>query len=480
MTALEQKEGALKARLDLLDKLRTDMSGYFAGVRAVLQQGAKLPGILGTISQIIQAPPDLEIALEAALGGRLQDVVVESFRNAETAIEHLKTTRSGRATFLPLDTLRSSNPAQVPNLPGVIGLAAELVSVDDKRLRRVVEFTLNRTVVAEDLPAARRAFEAMHGGFQIVTREGELMRSGGSVTGGRAGGKRQQEGTFLAREREWREIPEQLAEISAAHTRLSSQLAANHERAAALKKELQMLAQQERQAQDQRRESQTLLEKMGRTLEQLANSITWQEDLQAKAAAELTQIDDRQQATRQEIEQMNQALEQAEAEAQRLLQETQSLSADALRVEFNQAKTGVDALSSRSQNQQALLTSNQNTERQLTAQIENKQVRAASLATERETLLVKQRKLLQQIAQFEGELTGFAEKIRAGEKELAELESSQVQLQNEERNLRQRVQRLEMEYNRLALDAGRCQNDLDNLQHQIHEDLGPGAARDVG
>ncbi|GAB4427833.1 MAG: chromosome segregation protein SMC [Anaerolineae bacterium] len=472
MTALEQREGALKARLDVLDKLRADMSGYFAGVRAVLQPETNLPGILGTISQLVQAPPDLEIALEAALGGRLQDVVVESFRDAETAIEHLKSTRGGRATFLPLDTLRSGSPAEAPNLPGVVGLASELVTVADERLRPVVEFALNRTVIADDLPAARRAFEAMQGGFQIVTREGELMRSGGSVTGGRAAGKQQQEGTFLAREREWRELPTQLEAIAAGHNSLSAQLADNHEQANALKSELQSLADQIQQAENKRREMQAVLEKLSRGLEQVENSINWQQDLQAKAAAEMAQIDERRQAIEQDIEQMSAELAQAEAEAARLAQEAQSLSADSLRAEFNQARAVVEAIKGRRQNQLTLLTTNRHTERQLAGQIDSKQSRAGSLAAEREALLAKQQELLKAIGQFDGQLSEFGEKIRAGEKELAELESSQVQLQHQERNLRQRLQRLEMEHNRLSLEAGRCQNDLDNLQHQIHEDLG--------
>jgi chromosome segregation protein len=153
MAALQRQEDTLKARQDLLGKLRSDMSGYFEGVKAVLQPEAGLKGVVGTVSQVMQVPPDLEVAVEAALGSHLQDVVVESFADAEAAIAYLKQSRSGRATFLPLDTLRSGPALSIPDTPGVVGLASELVAVEP-RLRPVVESILNRTLIVEDLPAA--------------------------------------------------------------------------------------------------------------------------------------------------------------------------------------------------------------------------------------------------------------------------------------------------------------------------------------
>ncbi len=472
LTQFERQAGALKARQDLLDKLRNDMSGYYAGVRAVLQPETGLAGIIGTMSQLIQAPPELEVALETALGGRLQDVVVENFAAAEAAIDHLKTSRSGRATFLPLDTLRTGSPASVPNTPGVLGLASELVSVAQARLRPVVEYALNRTVVAKDLPSARRAFEAMDGGFQIVTLDGELMRSSGAVTGGRAGGKSSQEGTFLAREREWRELPGQLEELARQQDAVSTQLAATHDEATALRKQIQQLGEQAQQKSQQRRETQAVADKVNRALEQAANASQWQQGLRSKAEAELSAIDEQQQAARQEIAQAEQELAQAETTAHQLAEEAQALSADKLRADYNQARVAMQAVRDRRAGQLLLLQSSQATERQLAAQIENKQARAESLAGERESLLARQHELAVSRGQFDGQLAELSSRIQAGEKELAELESQQVQLQHDERNLRQRMQRLEAEHNRLSLESARAQDELDKLQEHIHEDLG--------
>jgi chromosome segregation protein len=431
LAALNRQEDALRARQDVLDKLRSDMSGYFAGVRTVLQPESGLAGVIGPLSQLIQVPPDLEVALETALGGRWQDVVVETFANANAAITHLKENRAGRATFLPLDTIRVGRAAKAPDTPGVIGLASTLVTITEERLRPITEFTLNRTVVVADLPAARRAFAVMQGNFQIVTREGELMRSGGAVTGGRREGKRAQEGTFLAREREWRELPAQIAEVVKKHEAISSQLADNHEQSVTVKKERQVLVDQYQQKDQRRREIQSVADKTDRTLEQLAASIVWQQDLLTKVKAELEQIDERQVVTEAEIVQLTRARQEAEGQVRQLAKEAQALSAHNLLTEESQARNKVETISARQKSQQALLESHQVTRQQLVAQIESKQARADSLATEREALLVKRQELQSRSGQFESQLGKFTGKIQDSEKQLTELEARQLQLEHD-------------------------------------------------
>lgn len=472
MESLNRQEEALKARQDVLDKLRQDMSGYFAGVRSILQSDTGLKGVVGTISQLIRVPPELEVALETALGGRLQDIVVDSFADAQAAIDHLKTNRAGRATFLPLDTIRPGKAAEVPTTPGVVGLASELVTITEPRVQPIAELTLNRTIIANDLPSARKAFEAAKGSFQIVTLDGELMRSGGAVTGGRIGGKKGQEGTFLAREREWRELPQQIARLAEQHNSLSTQLADNHEQAGALKKEVESLLEQHRQKSRRRQEVESVADKAGRALEQLEASIQWQQDLQSKAETELAQIEERRSATQVEIEQFTEQQQNIEAQARQLAEEAQSLSAESLQSEAGQAGSTLETVKGRQRNQQTLLENHKATLLQLEVQIAGKQRRAESLAAERETLLGQQEDLQGRRGEFEAQLSTLGEKIKTVEKELAELEAHQLQLEHDESDLRQRLQRLEIEHNKSSLEAARCQDELDNLQSQIHNDLG--------
>ena len=472
MAAWQRQEDTLKARQDMLGKLRSDMSGYFEGVKVVLQPEAGLSGIIGPVSQVMQVPPDLEVAIEAALGGRLQDVVVETFADAEAAIAHLKESRSGRATFLPLDTLRPGAALSIPkNTPGVVGLASELVAVEP-HLRPIAASTLNRTLIVDDLPAARRAFAAMQGGFQIVTREGELMRSGGSVTGGRDRRQKGQEGTFLAREREWRELPEQITEVAQAYQALSSQLADNHEQAAGIKKQTQLLVGEQQQKFTRQHEVQAIADKVSRSLEQLARSIDWQQELLTKAGAELERLDQRQAETRREMAQLEQQRQAAAATARQLTDEASTLSAEKLLAEVGQARAMMTTIQGQQKSQQALLASQQAAQQQLARQIESKQARANSLAAEREILLKQQQALQAHSQEFSGQLEQFTSQIEATERQLAELLARQAQLEQTESHLRQRLQRSEAEHSRTSLEAARRQDELDNLQRQIQDDLG--------
>ena len=188
--------GRLVDQQDMLNRLRDEGAGLGGGARAVIAATRSAPqraggaaaaaapfrGVIGTLGELIEVPAELECAVEAALGGRVQDIVVEGWQDAEAAVDFLKRNQAGRATFLPLDSLRPGRASDVPRAAGVLGLASELVKFD-AAIRPAVELALNHTVVVEDLPTARRLL-GRAGGATLVTLDGEIVRSSGSVTGG--------------------------------------------------------------------------------------------------------------------------------------------------------------------------------------------------------------------------------------------------------------------------------------------------------
>jgi chromosome segregation protein len=141
-----------------------------------------------------------------ALGGHLQDVIVGRWADAEAAISFLKREKVGRATFQPLDTVKGTPhrglAADVERMPGVCGVAADLIDAPDD-VRPVVLALIGRTLVVEDLPTTRAALARLPNGWSVVTLGGEIARTGGSVTGGAA----VRESGMLGRERELRELP---------------------------------------------------------------------------------------------------------------------------------------------------------------------------------------------------------------------------------------------------------------------------------
>jgi chromosome segregation protein len=243
---LHRALGEAATRLDVLRKMHESGAGLHGGVREALAAGrdGRLKGILGTVAELLVVPEDLEVAIEVALGSRLQDIVVTNWSNAEAAIAHLKQSGVGRATFQPLDSVRADRagtPAtEAANLAGVRGVAAHLISAPP-RIAPVLASLLGRTLVAADLDTARATLAHLPGGWSVVTVTGEIARAAGSVTGGSA---IPASGT-LARERELRELPDTIAV-------LERDLAGARERAEQAKAAMGAVLDGKRHAEDER------------------------------------------------------------------------------------------------------------------------------------------------------------------------------------------------------------------------------------
>ena len=223
LQAAERELLSLQARLDVLERSHLSGDGLYAGVRAILRavnrRELALPGLIGTLAETLEVPKELETAIEVALGGHLQDVVVTEWADAQTAITFLKRINAGRATFQPLDTVR---PGRRPNLhvrdSDLLGISADLVTYP-KQVEVIVEQLLGRTLIVIDLDASRRILPSAPG-WTLVTLTGEITRPSGSVTGG----GRTAEAGLLARERERRSLPASIATQTAALAELQADI----------------------------------------------------------------------------------------------------------------------------------------------------------------------------------------------------------------------------------------------------------------
>ncbi len=222
LSGVERRAMEAATRFETLKRLEESGVGLYAGVRQVLDESRRggLRGVLGTLSSLLIVPAELEAAIEAALGGHLQDLVVACWADAEAAIEHLKRTQKGRATFHPLDSIRDRGRSVAPPAtPGIRGLAVDLIDIDE-RVEPVVTGLLGRVLVAEDLDAARVALRTLSPGWSVVTLGGEIARAGGTVTGG----SRIKESGALARERELRDLPRLQARLEQQRERLDCEV----------------------------------------------------------------------------------------------------------------------------------------------------------------------------------------------------------------------------------------------------------------
>ena len=174
---------AARQRLSVLRELEKNMDGYQNSVKAVMRAAGarRLRGVIGPVSAILKVEPGCEVAVETALGGALQNIVVENEAAAKAAIALLRNDNAGRATFLPLDTVQPG--VFRGRLSGTARLASSLVQAD-RRYDNIVSNLLGRIIVVDDINEASRV--ARDNGFRskVVTMDGQVINAGGSFTGG--------------------------------------------------------------------------------------------------------------------------------------------------------------------------------------------------------------------------------------------------------------------------------------------------------
>ena len=177
-----------QARAQSLENILRNHSNFYAGVKSVLQEKARLGGIIGAVSEHLTFDVHYQTALEIALGASSQHIIVEDEEAATKAIDFLKRNRAGRATFLPLTTIKartisSQNQDTIAASPGFLGMADELVTFDT-RLEAIFKNLLATTAIFDTVEHARAAARQVRYQVRMVTLDGTELRTGGSYAGG--------------------------------------------------------------------------------------------------------------------------------------------------------------------------------------------------------------------------------------------------------------------------------------------------------
>lgn len=210
-----------QARIHMLDDLEKNLDGYQGSVKQVLTQAKRgmLKGIHGTLSQLINVQGDYAVAIETALGAAIQNIVTDSENDAKRAINYLKENRAGRATFLPLSSITAKpfTEKSLDKCDGFVDMADNLVEVDNK-YDEIIRSLLGRTAIVETIDDGIDMAKKYSYRFKIVTLDGQVLNSGGSITGGSRG----QNVGFLSR---MNEIEELKAKVSSLEKQLNEKQA---------------------------------------------------------------------------------------------------------------------------------------------------------------------------------------------------------------------------------------------------------------
>lgn len=476
LARLAAERQVLQTHLNLLTSLQDAGAGYTAGVRAVL--AARLHGIIGTVASLLQVPPELEVAIEAVLGAHLQDIVVERWADAVAAIELLQRSGGGRATFLPLDRVQVSETGRLGDKETrgqgqVLGWAVDLVKFEP-RYKPIFDYLLGKVLIVRDLQTALvTPFTPVPPGTPvtlatIVTLSGEVVHPGGAITGGSP--REPTAGSMLSREREWRELPAQVAAAEAAEREATATLAAERERHRHL---LAQLAETDQQLQAlvSRHEAQAgELAVAERQAERQAQEAGWWRTLEKQLAAEAAALASKEASIQQELAAAEAEHSTVLAQATTWREQLAALATDDLAARLAEARTALALAEQAAGSQAARLEERRGRMAQLAGQLASSRTRQSDLAARAEALSAQVATQQNGLTIARQEVAGLAAQLAPAAQEIADLEAEEASLGEQEAAARARLSELELAHSRAALEAQRAQDELASLRRQIEEE----------
>ena len=313
---LTAQEHALESRVSLYEAMQREYEGFSKAVKTVMQeaQSGGLKGVHAPISDLISVSDEHALAVETALGGALQDIVVDNRDCAKAGIRFLKRV-GGRVTFAPLDAVQGKTMQEsgLQRFDGFVGIASELVSCD-KRYDSAVKYYLGHTVVAEDLDAATAMARHFQSKFKIVTLDGQVLHAGGTMTGGTAA----KSTGVLSRKNALIEAKSTLEKVAKQRKQAESELQEATRQAEEVAYQISVAQQQQRQAEDAVLQGQGRMEQFRILLEAVTHAVESDEQ-------ELAAMSEKTAATQQRIAALSTSIADAEQRVKRLDEEATKL-----------------------------------------------------------------------------------------------------------------------------------------------------------
>ena len=384
----------LSSQIHMYQEMERAYKGFSEAVRVVMHQRDRgaLRNIYGTIAQLIRTDDAYAVAIETALGGGMQNIVVETEQDAKAAMQLLKRQNSGRATFLPVRTMRGNllREAGLAETRGFVGIASELIAYDE-RYAGVMRHLLGRIAVMENLDCAIAAADRFGHRFKIVTLDGQVMNAGGSMTGGSVS----RSAGFLTRANELERLQKQEKSLSA---QLESQQTALREAVRSLQQaefEMQTAGGQLREKEDEVLRLEGEVRQYQALLEAMTASLT-----STQRERELTE--QQWQACQNRMQEIQTALAQLEtaisANAAKLA------SADRAQAQAMEQTAQAAEQMTELKMQCSALEAEQNTAREAVAQLEQLALQMQGDRTEKEKLITAYEQTCQTL---QGQITGL-------------------------------------------------------------------------
>ncbi|MGN7470275.1 chromosome segregation protein SMC [Brevibacillus sp. SAFN-007a] len=470
----EQKREAAKSRLDLIKEMQSEFAGFQQGVKEILKARERgFKGIHGAVAELVVVPQQYETAIEVALGGALQNVVVENEAAGRAAIAYLKQHNAGRATFLPLDvirprTLQAGDRQQLAKESGVVGIASELVSFEEA-YRPILESMLGNVIVTEKLEQANRVARTLGYRYRVVTLEGDIVNAGGSMTGGAL---KKNSTNLLGRNRQAEELEAHMREIEEAisgHTTRMEQLAGElgrmEEEQEALRSEGEALRLKEQEVKGLLQQAEAEGRSLGERAKLVEQDIAAYQKEMEEALRKQEQLQAELAVLEQEEQKLSERIAEAEAKRQEQLESKE---------EMNQKITSLKVLNAQvKQEHQSRLEQTERLLEQkslLQREWEEQNANLAALDELERTNESSGLELDQRIQELRQDKERVAGLIAERRNERATLFHKQEQVEVHVKEIRREVKALEEKLHQEEVKVNRGEVELDHLLNKLSEE----------
>lgn len=469
---IEQAVNEKKQRARLLEDLESNMEGYAGSVKYIMREVSKgaISGVFGAVSSLIDTDPDYTVAIETALGAAMQNVVVADENTAKRAISMLKNARAGRATFLPLTSIKSRGTLEKSALSrqeGFVGAASDLVRYDSKFSEIVLQL-LGKVAVVEDIDVGTNIARSYGYRFRVVTLDGQVINAGGSFTGGstvRSAG-------VLGRRHEIEKLQNQAQGLELQLKELSPELKSASEQLAMLDATIQGVQAEMQTAQEEIVRLGFSKDSIARNLEQANESCKNAKLELEKLYARLSEIEGSDKSSTELMEQLE--LKQAELEEQikSTNERKNTLTVGTTTVGELLAEHRMIKLSA--EKDQELLT--QEVQR-MREQAENVGTRSQQLEEQKQQLLEANKSIEQQILQLGGQKEQLGKQVESMQAEIATLmeqrtgqEKKTTELRAREREISTEREGVSRELARLEERRGTIQSEYDGIISKLWDE----------
>lgn len=469
----EKEYHAVHSRYTVLLGMQKEYEGFSrAGKQILSQKAAWNNGVFGAVAELIEMDSEVVTAIETALGASLQNIVVDTDITAKQIIEYLKQHNLGRATFLPLNGLQvyPTRPQEqsAAKENGAVGIASELVRCDE-RYRRVIEFLLNRTVIVKTMDDAVRIARKYGHKVRLITLDGDVINSGGSMTGG---SRMRKEAGFLSRSLELAELKRKQEDAIAKRAENETLLNEANRQYEALRAEYSQQAQKEVKWQQQANELQMQTEKAKFAESQLSGSLAERrrEGELRIAAYEESQVTDAR--VQDDVAKWQAEVAEQEDVLARFMAEREAMRSRQADIDnaILQCQVAMTSLNERmqflEQEDVRITTEIQNGElrkQEISAELENLRKENNEQTIEKENCAIKQKEKQDELAVLAAKKESHQKERFTMLKQIEDHDAVMKRYRKELGELSDKLHRIEMQYAKQQYECARNQESLDAL-----------------